>query len=72
MFGRLAFIVAVLTAGPVMANSVCDKPRDDFDGLYCLNKVYQQADADLNATYGQLKPKLDSSGQAALRAGQLS
>ena len=28
------------------ANTNCDQPRDDFDGLYCLNKVYLEADKD--------------------------
>ncbi len=68
----VAVLLGVLVAGPSLANSVCDKPRDDFDGLYCLNKVYQQADADLNTAFGRLKPKLDASGQAALRTGQLA
>ena len=72
MFARVAFLVTVLAAGPVLGNSVCDRPRDDFDGLYCLNKVYQQADTDLNTTYGRLKPKLDAPGQVALRTGQLA
>ena len=67
-----AFLVTILAAGPALADSACDKPHDDFDGLYCLNKVYQQADADLNATFGRLKPKLDASGQKALRSGQLA
>ncbi len=47
-----ALLFTILAAGPALADSACDKPRDDFDGLYCLNKVYQQADVDLNATFG--------------------
>lgn len=54
------------------ANSACDKPRDDFDGLYCLNKVYQEADKELNENYKKLNAKLDNDGKKALKVGQLS
>lgn len=54
------------------ANSACDKPRDDFDGLYCLNKVYQEADKELNENFKKLNSKLDSDGKKALKSGQLS
>ncbi len=37
----------------------CDKPKDDFDGLYCLNKVYQEADAELNKSYKTLRTFLN-------------
>ena len=63
----------LLCCPPVLfANSACDKPRNDFDGLYCLNKVYQEADKELNDKYKQLSGKLDSAGKKALKAGQLA
>ena len=67
-------LLAVLLgfAGLVQANSACDKPRDDFDGLYCLNKVWQEADKELNEAYKALTPKLDANGKAALKKGQLA
>jgi len=52
----------LLASVPAHANSACDKPHNDFDGLYCLDKVYQQADVDLNAAYTSLHGKLDSAG----------
>jgi uncharacterized protein YecT (DUF1311 family) len=58
-------------AGAAQANSACDKPKKDFDGLYCLNKVYQEADNELNSTYGKLAGKLDVDGKKRLKAGQL-
>jgi uncharacterized protein YecT (DUF1311 family) len=64
-------LLALLAAGPAFANSACDHVTNDFDGLYCLNKVYQQADTDLNATYRQLVAKLDAEGRATLRKHQL-
>ncbi|TDR82856.1 lysozyme inhibitor LprI family protein [Paludibacterium purpuratum] len=55
-----------------LANSACDKPKNDFDGLYCLNKVYQQADKDLGTTYGELHNRLDADGKKMLKTGELA
>ncbi|MED5598445.1 lysozyme inhibitor LprI family protein [Janthinobacterium sp. P210006] len=54
------------------ANSACDTPRNDFDGLYCLNKVYQEADKELNANYKKLAAQLDAGGKQKLKSGQLA
>jgi uncharacterized protein YecT (DUF1311 family) len=59
-------------AGVAQANSACDTPKKDFDGLYCLNKVYQEADKELNDNYGKLAAKLDAAGKKRLKAGQLT
>ena len=69
-----ALLITLLLCVPVstFANSACDKPRNDFDGLYCLNKVYQEADKELNDTYKKLNGKLDSAGRKTLKAGQLA
>ncbi len=56
----------------VLANSACDVPKNDFDGLYCLNKVYQEADRELNENYKKLREKLDDKGKKSLKTGQLS
>ena len=63
----LSFLMPALA----WANSNCDKPRNDFDGLYCLNKIYQQADTELNVNYKTLVPLLDQAGKAALKHRQL-
>jgi uncharacterized protein YecT (DUF1311 family) len=65
-------VIALLCASNVaLANSACDTPNNDFDGLYCLNKVYQEADKELNDNYKKLKGKLDSEGKELLKTGQL-
>jgi uncharacterized protein YecT (DUF1311 family) len=66
-------IATLLLLSPlvVWANSNCDKPRNDFDGLYCLNKVYIEADKELNEKYGKLRPMLDETGKKILRDSQL-
>lgn len=63
-----AFLLAF--AAEASADSACDKPRDDFDGLYCLNKVYLEADKELNENYKKLQAKLDDEGRATLRNTQ--
>ena len=68
---RYLCAASILFASSAFANSSCDRPSNDFDGMYCLNKVYQQADADLNTNYKQLALKLDSDGKSALKRGQL-
>ena len=68
------WIIALLLCAPgaAFANSACDKPVNDFDGLYCLNKVYQEADKELNKNYKKLNEKLDDAGRKVLKAGQLA
>lgn len=67
-------IVFLLASLPVVAfaNSNCDKPVNDFDGLYCLSKVYFEADKDLNESYKELVSLLDSTGKATLKQSQLA
>ncbi|HZR38281.1 MAG TPA: lysozyme inhibitor LprI family protein [Nevskia sp.] len=67
--GFLAF--AALALGTA-AHADCDRPKNDFDDLYCLDKVYIQSDKDLNDEYGKLSKQLDANGKAALKRGQLA
>ncbi|WP_312435635.1 lysozyme inhibitor LprI family protein [Janthinobacterium sp.] len=69
---KLILALLVCASGSAFANSACDTPRNDFDGLYCLNKVYQEADKELNANYKKLAARLDADGKQALKSGQLS
>jgi uncharacterized protein YecT (DUF1311 family) len=52
--------------------SACDKPRNDFDGVYCLSKIYQQADQDLNDSYARLRQQLNPAEENELRSGRLA
>ena len=36
----------------------CDNARNDFDEFYCKDKLYLQADRDLNQAYGALMKAL--------------
>lgn len=65
------FTVAALLSGNAVAASACDAPKDDFDGLYCLSKIYQEADKELNDNYRQLHKMLDAQGRGTLKRGQV-
>ncbi|MFC7421214.1 lysozyme inhibitor LprI family protein [Iodobacter arcticus] len=68
---KLLIALLLGTSGLSYANSACDVPKNDFDGLYCLNKVYQEADKELNENFNKLKAKLDNNGKSSLKQGQL-
>jgi uncharacterized protein YecT (DUF1311 family) len=72
MMKKLVFSLMFAMSGAAFANSACDVPKNDFDGLYCLNKVYQEADKELNEAYKNLSAKLDANGKKALKTGQLA
>ena len=65
-------MLSFVAGAALAADSACDTPRNDFDGLYCLSKVYQQADSDLNSAFSRLRDRLDADGRTALRTGQLA
>ncbi|MDI1363181.1 lysozyme inhibitor LprI family protein [Methylotenera sp.] len=69
---KMLFVLLFCSCNVAFANSACDIPKNDFDGLYCLNKVYQEADKELNENYKKLTTKLDSDGKKALKFSQLS
>ena len=50
----------------------CDKPVNDFDGLYCLTKVYLEADKELNTSYANLAKTLNTQQKSKLKRGQLA
>lgn len=69
---KILAVVLLALSSLAQANSACDKPQNDFDGLYCLDKVYLAADKELNEAYKNLKGQLDSQGKEALKTGQLA
>ena len=50
----------------------CDNTRNTYDDIYCTNKVYASADAELNKNYQLLRTKLNSNQKAILKTSQLS
>ena len=70
---RKFITIALLSvSAAASANSSCDAPKNDFDDLYCLNKVYIQSDKDLNTSYSAVAKMLDKEGKKSLKSGQLA
>ena len=70
----LAMLLSAAFMFPVLSWGAqnCDKPVNDFDGLYCLTKVYLEADKDLNNSYAKLTKRLNTSQKSKLKRGQLA
>lgn len=68
---KIVFLLSLMVTTSALANEACDKPRNDFDGLYCLNKVYQEADAELNRNYQVLRKMLNAEERKILKRGQI-
>lgn len=64
--------IALLAPTLAFAQQNCDKPRNDFDGLYCLNKIYAQTDADLNLAYKELSDALPEADRNTLKSRQIA
>lgn len=72
--GRAA-LVTLLWAGLTLpgaagAQNNCDGSLSDFDAVYCYQKLYVQADRDLNAVYTRLLVVLPVGARERLRAAQ--
>ena len=66
----LGLILGVASTFAMTKN--CDKARNTYDDIYCTNKIYASADADLNKNYQQLRLKLDETQQKILKKSQLA
>ncbi|WP_312100194.1 lysozyme inhibitor LprI family protein [Acinetobacter venetianus] len=67
VLGLLCYVVATLSYA-----DNCDKTRNTYDDIYCTNKIYASADADLNKNYEQLRKHLNETQQKILKKSQLA
>ena len=67
----LALLASAAFMFPMMSWGAqnCDKPNNDFDSLYCLNKVYLEADKELNISYAKLVKQLNTQQKSKLKRG---
>ncbi len=69
---RTKYLFAVLCALPVLAwADNCDRTRNTFDDIYCTNKIYANADAELNQNYQRLQKKLNANQKNLLKRSQI-
>ena len=58
---------------PVMAYADnCESTRNVYDSIYCTNKIFANADADLNKNYQQLRKSLNDKQKTILKNSQLA
>lgn len=50
----------------------CDNARNAYDDIYCSNKIYASADAELNKNYQLLRAKLSSNQKTILKRSQVA
>ncbi len=50
----------------------CDYARNTYDAVHCDNKVYVNADNELNQTYQELRSKLNPQQKTILKRSQLT
>lgn len=64
-------ISALCLSGAVYADN-CDQARNTYDDVYCTNKVFASADADLNKNYQKLRAQLNTNQKSVLKKSQLA
>lgn len=73
---KIRFLVVIaflaMVGSSVTYADNCDQARNTYDDIYCTNKVYASADAELNKNYQLLRTKLNSNQKAILKTSQLS
>ena len=50
----------------------CESTRNAYDDIYCTNKIFASADAELNKNYKTLQGKLNTSQKSILKKSQLA
>lgn len=50
----------------------CENARNAYDDIYCTNKIFASADAELNKNYKLLQGKLNTSQKSILKKSQLA
>ena len=63
----------ILLLGVLLLTSYAnaDNARNTYDDIYCTNKVYASADAELNKNYQALRAKLSDKQKTTLKRSQL-
>ena len=67
----LCFMAGMVLSSVSFAEN-CDMTRNTYDAVHCDNKVYANADNELNKIYQQLRGKLNASQKTVLKKSQLA
>ena len=69
---KVLCLMAGLMLSSVSFAENCDTTRNSYDAVHCDNKVYANADNELNKIYQQLRGKLNASQKTVLKKSQLA
>ena len=50
----------------------CENPRNTYDDIYCVNKIFASADSDLNKSYKELRQYLSNDQKTILKRSQVA
>ena len=64
-------IFMLMGSGLAFADN-CESTRNAYDDIYCTNKIFASADAELNKNYKTLQGKLNTSQKSILKKSQLA
>ncbi len=69
---KILFAISCLALSGLAFADNCNITRNNFDDIYCTNKVYASADAELNKNYQNLRAKLNTNQKTILKRSQVS
>ena len=61
----------ILLSGVAFADN-CENARNTYDNVYCTNKLYADADHELNQNYQKLRGLLNTEQKTTLKRSQLA
>ena len=67
----VATLTLLLFSSIALADN-CDSTRTTFDDVYCTNKLYADADRELNQNYQKLRGMLNAEQKSTLKRSQLA
>ena len=67
----VATLTLLLFSSIALADN-CDSTRTTFDDVYCTNKLYADADRELNQNYQKLRGLLNTEQKTTLKRSQLA
>jgi uncharacterized protein YecT (DUF1311 family) len=66
------WLLCLLTYSGVSFANNCENPRNSYDDIYCVNKVFHDADRELNQSYSTLRTYLNDQQKMLLKRSQLA
>ena len=68
---KLWLLFLIACSGMTFADN-CENPRNSYDDIYCTNKIFHDADRELNQNYASLRTYLTDHQKTILKRSQLA